>query len=105
MLLGKDNGRRNNLFRYCNTMDISLRASLPSQHKYVDMLLAMRYLALLCLDVKGILFGNFDLSIHHDVTWGCKSMMEGPTIMLGVFITLLYIIQCQTSTIIASLHL
>ena len=23
-------------------------------------------------------------------TWGCKSMMEGPTIMLGVFITLLY---------------
>ena len=22
-------------------------------------------------------------------TWGCKSMMEGPTIMLGVFITLL----------------
>jgi len=24
-------------------------------------------------------------------TWGCKSMMEGPTIMLGVSITLLYI--------------
>jgi len=24
-------------------------------------------------------------------TWGCKSMMEGPTMMLGVFITLLYI--------------
>jgi len=24
-------------------------------------------------------------------TWGCKSVMEGPTIMLGVFITLLYI--------------
>ena len=24
-------------------------------------------------------------------TWGCKSMVEGPTIMLGVFITLLYI--------------
>jgi len=24
-------------------------------------------------------------------TWGCKSMMELPTIMLGVFITLLYI--------------
>ena len=24
-------------------------------------------------------------------TWGCKSMAEGPTIMLGVFITLLYI--------------
>ena len=24
-------------------------------------------------------------------TWGCKSMMEGPTIMLGEFITLLYI--------------
>jgi len=23
-------------------------------------------------------------------TWGCKSMMEGPTIMLGVFIILLY---------------
>jgi len=23
-------------------------------------------------------------------TWGCKSMAEGPTIMLGVFITLLY---------------
>ena len=23
-------------------------------------------------------------------TWGCKSMMDGPTIMLGVFITLLY---------------
>ena len=23
-------------------------------------------------------------------TWGCESMMEGPTIMLGVFITLLY---------------
>ena len=23
-------------------------------------------------------------------TWGCKSMMEGLTIMLGVFITLLY---------------
>ena len=23
-------------------------------------------------------------------TWGCKSMVEGPTIMLGVFITLLY---------------
>jgi len=23
-------------------------------------------------------------------TWGCKSMMEGPKIMLGVFITLLY---------------
>jgi len=24
-------------------------------------------------------------------TWGCKSMVEGPKIMLGVFITLLYI--------------
>jgi len=24
-------------------------------------------------------------------TWGCKSMVEGPTIMLGVFITLLCI--------------
>ena len=23
-------------------------------------------------------------------TWGCQSMVEGPTIMLGVFITLLY---------------
>jgi len=23
-------------------------------------------------------------------TWGCESMMEGPTIMLKVFITLLY---------------
>jgi len=39
-------------------------------------------------------------------TWCCKSMMEGLTIMLGVFITLIYIyIQCQTSTIVASLHL
>jgi len=23
-------------------------------------------------------------------TWGCKSMIEGPKIILGVFITLLY---------------
>ena len=37
---------------------------------------------------------------------GCKSMKEGPRNMLGVFITLLYpYIQCQSTTILGSLHL
>ena len=38
-------------------------------------------------------------------TCGCKSMLEGLTIMLGVFITLIYTIQCKTTAFVASLHL
>lgn len=38
-------------------------------------------------------------------TWEYKSIVEGPTNMLGVFITLLYTPrQCQTITIIAPTH-
>ena len=34
-------------------------------------------------------------------TWGCKSMVEGPTIMLGISSLCYTSIQCQTSTIVA----
>ena len=37
-------------------------------------------------------------------TWGCKSMVEGPTIMLGVFITLLYTHTMPNIYYCSSLH-
>ena len=46
-----------------------------------------------CLRVgrKSRFFPNLSSEAWNLPTWGCKSMVEGPRIMLGVFITLLYI--------------
>ena len=65
---------------------------MPNKH-YSSKPTSLRYhlMAKRCLKV-----GRKDFSqseARNLPTWGCKSMMEGPTIMLGVFITLLYMID------------
>ena len=61
--------------------------TLPNNHYSTTyMLLYPHLMAKHCLKV-----GRKSISeAWNPPTWGCKSMVEGPTIMLGVFITLLY---------------
>ena len=65
--------------------------TMPNKH-YTSKPTSLRYhlMAKRCLKVgRNLDFCPISES-RNLPTWGCKSMMEGPTIMLGVFITLLY---------------
>jgi len=61
--------------------------TMPNKH-YSSKPTSLRYhlMAKRCLKVGR----RFKSEARNLSTWGCKSMIEGPTIMLGVFIIMLY---------------